>query len=47
VAILEEARRDAFAIVEADPGFLEADNAVIREVLSRANPFGEAPAGRG
>jgi len=47
VAILEEARRDAFAIVETDPGFLEADNAVIREVLSRANPFGEAPAGRG
>jgi len=47
VAILEEARRDAFAIVEADPGFLAADNAVIREVLSRANPFGEAPAGRG
>ena len=47
VAILEEARRDAFAIVEADPGFLEADNAVIREVLVRASPFGEAPAGRG
>ena len=47
VAVLEKARKDAFAIVEADPALAEAGNAVIREVLSRANPFGEGPAGRG
>jgi ATP-dependent DNA helicase RecG len=42
--VLEEARAEAFALVEADPGLLAADNAVIREVLRRANPFGEAAA---
>ncbi|HET7838950.1 MAG TPA: ATP-dependent DNA helicase RecG, partial [Rectinemataceae bacterium] len=42
--LLEEARAEAFALVEADPGLLSANNAVIREVLSRANPFGEAAA---
>jgi ATP-dependent DNA helicase RecG len=40
--ILEEARAEAFARLEADPGLLEAHNAPIREVLARANPFGEA-----
>ncbi len=44
---LEEARAEAFALVEADPGLLAPENAVLREVLSRANPFGEAPAGHG
>jgi ATP-dependent DNA helicase RecG len=44
---LEEARAEAFALVEADPGLLAPENAVVREVLARANPFGEAPAGQG
>jgi ATP-dependent DNA helicase RecG len=46
LAVLERAREDAFAIVEADPGLLSVENSVVREVLARANPFGEAPAGR-
>ncbi len=46
-ALLEEARAEAFALVEADPGLLAPENTVLREVLSRANPFGEAPAGHG
>ena len=46
-AILEEARAEAFALVEADPGLLSAENTVIREVLARANPFGEKPTGTG
>ena len=29
-------------MIEADPGLLSAANAPIREVLERANPFGEA-----
>ncbi len=44
-AVLEEARSEAFAMLEADPGLLSAANAPIREVLDRANPFGDAPAG--
>jgi ATP-dependent DNA helicase RecG len=47
IAILEKARADAFSIVDADPAFLSEGNRVLREVLARANPFGEAPAGRG
>jgi len=43
--ILEEARAEAFSALEADPGLLSAANAPIREVLERANPFGETPAG--
>jgi len=42
LAVLEEARAEAFALAEADPGLLAPENAVLREVLSRANPFGEA-----
>jgi ATP-dependent DNA helicase RecG len=42
--VLEEARAEAFAVLEADPGLLSADNAPIRGVLDRANPFGEATA---
>ena len=43
VAILEKARADAFAIIDKDPGLLGAESLVLREVLARANPFGEAP----
>jgi ATP-dependent DNA helicase RecG len=41
--VLEEARAEAFAMLEADPGLLDARNSPVREVLERANPFGEAP----
>ncbi|MDP3179446.1 MAG: hypothetical protein Q8M76_16165, partial [Spirochaetaceae bacterium] len=40
--VLEEARAEAFALLEADPGLLSAENLPVREVLARANPFGEA-----
>lgn len=46
-AALEEARREAFALAQADPGLLAPENAVLREVLARAAPFGESVAGRG
>jgi ATP-dependent DNA helicase RecG len=36
---LARARNDAFAILEADPGLLEPENQVVREVLMRAPPF--------
>jgi ATP-dependent DNA helicase RecG len=42
--VLEDARVEAFALVEADPGFLHSTNSVIRNVLERANPFGESSA---
>jgi ATP-dependent DNA helicase RecG len=41
--VLEVARTEAFAMLEADPGLLDPVNAPIREVLARANPFGDAP----
>jgi ATP-dependent DNA helicase RecG len=41
--VLEEARAEAFAMLEADPGLLDPANAPVREVLARANPFGDAP----
>lgn len=37
--LLEAAREDAARIVERDPGLLEPEHRVIREVLERANPF--------
>ena len=37
--LLEAARRDAAQIVDRDPGLLEPEHRVIREVLERANPF--------
>jgi len=40
--VLEEARAEAFAMLEADPGLLDPANSPIREVLERANPFGDA-----
>ena len=46
-AVLEKARTDAFALVAADPGLLGAECAVLREVLSRAKPFGDGPVGQG
>jgi ATP-dependent DNA helicase RecG len=45
--VLEEARAEAFALLEADPGLLSLRNTVVREVLARANPFGEGIAGQG
>jgi ATP-dependent DNA helicase RecG len=45
--VLEKARAEAFALIEADPALLSADDSVVREVLARANPFSEAPAGQG
>jgi ATP-dependent DNA helicase RecG len=39
---LEQARAEAFAMLEADPGLLESAHAPVREVLARANPFGDA-----
>ena len=41
--VLEQARTEAFAMIEADPGLLDPHNAPIRDVLARANPFGDAP----
>ena len=41
--VLEQARAEAFAMLEADPGLLDPRNAPVRDVLSRANPFGDAP----
>jgi ATP-dependent DNA helicase RecG len=37
--LLETARMDAAGIVDRDPGLLEPEHRVIREVLDRANPF--------
>ena len=37
--ILEEARADAFKILENDPGFLKPEHTVIREVIDRCEPF--------
>jgi ATP-dependent DNA helicase RecG len=39
--LLKQARRDAFALIEADPTLSEPDHEVIRQVLARANPFVE------
>ncbi len=39
VAILEKARSDAFAILEADPALLLPDHRCVAEVLERAPPF--------
>jgi ATP-dependent DNA helicase RecG len=42
--VLEEARAEAFALVESDPGLSGQASAPIREVLDRANPFGDSAA---
>ncbi len=39
IKILEDARHDAFKILEKDPGFLSQENGVIREVFDRCAPF--------
>ncbi|HBK58636.1 MAG TPA: ATP-dependent DNA helicase RecG [Spirochaetaceae bacterium] len=39
--LLKQARRDAFAVIESDPSLSEPDHQVIRQVLTRANPFSE------
>lgn len=40
-ALLELARRDAFTILEQDPGLLKPENLVIRHVVERASPFAQ------
>ena len=37
--LLEEARADAFKILENDPGFLNPEHSVIREVFDKCEPF--------
>ena len=37
--LLEEARADAFKILNDDPGFLKSEHTVIREVLKKCEPF--------
>lgn len=44
--LLKDARADAFALVEADPGFLEPGHAVYRAVLEKASPTGDSGQGR-
>jgi ATP-dependent DNA helicase RecG len=39
IRILEDARHDAFELLEKDPGFLKPENTVIREVFARCAPF--------
>ncbi|MDR0642142.1 MAG: ATP-dependent DNA helicase RecG [Treponema sp.] len=41
-AVLERARREAFAILEKDPGLLSPENRLIAAVLERASPLGSA-----
>jgi len=43
--LLKDARKDAFALVESDPGFLEPGHAIYRAVLERAPPIGESGPG--
>jgi ATP-dependent DNA helicase RecG len=45
--LLEAAREDAMAILEADPGLLNPEASVIRAVLDRAPPFTEKTAAAG
>jgi ATP-dependent DNA helicase RecG len=40
--VLERARREAFAVLEKDPGLLSPENRLIAEVLERAAPLGSA-----
>ena len=37
--ILNQARKDALSVLKTDPGFLRADNGVLRDVLERCPPF--------
>lgn len=39
IRILEDARYDAFELIENDPGFLSPENSVIREVFDKCAPF--------
>jgi ATP-dependent DNA helicase RecG len=41
-AVLERARRTAFAILDKDPGLLSPENRLIADVLERASPLGTA-----
>ena len=38
-AVLEKARADAFAMLEADPAFLKLEHRCVADVLERAPPF--------
>jgi ATP-dependent DNA helicase RecG len=42
VAVLAQARNDAFAILEQDPGLLLPEHRRIAEVLDKAPPFSAA-----
>ncbi len=44
LAILEQARADAFALVDEDPALISEASHPLREVLRRAPPFGEGVA---
>lgn len=37
--IIEEAQKDADHIISTDPGLLDAENAILRNVLTLAPPF--------
>ena len=39
IAALEQARTDAFAMLEADPGLLQLEHLRVAQVLERAPPF--------
>ncbi|MFP4617891.1 MAG: ATP-dependent DNA helicase RecG [Spirochaetaceae bacterium] len=41
LSLLEDARKEAFAISAADPGLLEPEHSSLREVLHRCPPFSE------
>lgn len=45
--LLKSARKEAFDLIAADPGFLLPENQVIRRVFSRTHPFEDAPLGGG
>ena len=45
--LLKAARADVERILERDPGLLEPENKVVRNVLDRAAPFGEVLTGGG
>lgn len=45
--LLAAARREAFELLEEDPGLLLPANRVVREVVARTHPFEEAPLGGG
>jgi len=45
--LLEEARADALALLEEDPGLVGSEGSIVRAVLERASPFNERTAATG